>query len=87
MPQVSDQPIVAPADYATRPERRVEEDLSEVHTGPGWPTDLACGACGNTQGNLAIWHSWWCSRNGDATSNDEVRCGRCGMFTLYIREH
>jgi hypothetical protein len=77
-------PIIAPADYATCP-RHVVEDLVEVRCGPGWPTDLACGACGNVEGNVQIWSSWWCGRNGDATANDEIRCARCGMYSLFIR--
>jgi hypothetical protein len=86
--QVSRTPIVAPADYASRPHTSDWEDLSLVRTGgPGWPTTLACGDCGNAEGNVAIWHSWWVDRGGDATSNDEIRCARCGMYSLYIREH
>lgn len=88
MPDTSDKPIVAPADYETR-ERTEDRELGSlvVTGGPGWPTELVCGVCSNAQGNLQIWHSWWVSRNGDATSNDEVRCARCRMYTLYITEH
>jgi len=85
--RVSDAPMVAPADYASRPETHEREDLSEVRGGgPGWSTELACGACGNVAGNVQIWHSWWCGRNGDATTNDEIRCARCGKYSLFIRE-
>ena len=86
--RVSRDPIVAPADYATQPPSEAVKFMSRVRTGgPGWPTDLACGACGNTEGNLQIWYSWWCSPTGDATSNDEIRCAQCGMYSLYIHEH
>jgi hypothetical protein len=86
--RISEEPIVAPADDATRPPGLVQEGMSKIRTGgPGWPTDLACGACGNSAGNLQIWCSWWCSQNGDATSNDEIRCARCRMYSLYIHEH
>ncbi|HRI68854.1 MAG TPA: hypothetical protein PK156_31710 [Polyangium sp.] len=88
MAQISRTPIVAAADYATQPHRVEQEDLSEVRTGgPGWPTTLSCGDCGNTEGNVQIWHSWWVDRGGDATSNDEIKCKRCGLYTLYITEH
>ena len=88
MPSASTTPSVAPADYALREPSHVRDDFSEVRTGgPGWPTTLACFACQNTEGNLQIWHSWWVSKNGDATSNDELRCARCGLFSLYITEH
>ncbi len=86
--QVSKVPMVAPADHATRPCSHIQEPMGEVRTGgPGGPTTLACGACGNTQGNLQVWHSWWVDRGGDATSNDEIQCSACGMYSLYITEH
>ncbi len=88
MSTVSRTPIVAPLDYAARPLSEQRDLGSLVRTGgPGWATSLACGGCGNAEGNLQIWHSWWCSRNGDATSNDEIQCARCGLFTLFITEH
>lgn len=86
-PDVSDKPIVAPADWETRAPRHEVEDLSEVRDGGSWPTTLACFACGNAEGNVAVFHSWWCSRNGDARSNDEIRCAKCRKYTLYITEH
>lgn len=84
--RVSDAPNVAAADHESQPYRHQEDDLTDVRTGgPGWPTTIPCGACGNVEGNLAVWYSWWCSRNGDATENDEVRCGACRKYSLYIR--
>lgn len=86
--QVSKVPMVAPVDHASRPYSHVTEPMSEVRTGgPGWATTLACGACGNTKGNTQVWHSWWVDRGGDATSNDEIVCNRCGVYSLYITEH
>lgn len=86
--QTSRVPMVAPADHRSRPFACTVEPMSEVRTGGrGWPTPLVCGACGNTEGNLKIWYSWWVDRGGDATSNDEIVCARCGMYSLYITEH
>ncbi len=83
--RVSDTPIVAPADYAEG-ERKTGsiEDLGYVRTGPGWPTDYACGACGNVEGNLEILESWWVQHSGDAGENHEIRCARCRKFSLFI---
>jgi hypothetical protein len=82
---VSDTPIKAPADYRTR-EESYKDDLpwSEERTGPGWPTERACAACGNSQGNLCIFYYYWCSRNGDGTENHEIWCSRCQKYSLYV---
>jgi hypothetical protein len=87
MPEVSDKPIRAPADYAAGERREGEvEDQSYWRCGPGWPTEYECGACGNREGNLEIFESWWVYRNGDAYENHEIRCARCGKYSLYVRE-
>jgi hypothetical protein len=83
--RISDTPNVAAADHERQPYRHEENELTDVRTGgPGWPTTIPCGACGNVGGNLAVWYSWWCSRNGDATENDEFRCGTCRKYSLYV---
>ena len=62
---VSDTPNVAAADHESQPYRHEENELTDVRAGgSGWPTTIPCGACGNLEGNLAVWYSWWCSRNG-----------------------
>jgi len=58
-------PNVAAADHESQPYRHEENELTDVRAGgSGWPTTIPCGACGNLEGNLAVWYSWWCSRNG-----------------------
>jgi hypothetical protein len=85
--RVSDKPIMAPADYQAGERKQGSvEDLGYKRWGPGWPTALACGACGNLEGNVEIFDCWWVDHGGDATENHEVRCARCGKFSLYIRE-
>ena len=87
MPEVSDKPIVAPANYADGEHSEGSiEDLGYKKWGPGWPTEYACGACSNREGNLEIFDSWWVSHSGDGKENHEIRCAKCGKFTLYILE-
>ncbi len=78
-------PWFVPADYESRTLSEEVTDMSEIRTGgPGWATTRACFDCGNSDGNLQIWYSWWCSRNGDATANDVIRCAQCKRYSLYI---
>jgi hypothetical protein len=84
---VSDKPCYAPIDYRTRPPH--EEDnmpWSEIRTGPGWGTARACQACGNAAGNLCIFYSYSCGRNGDATATDEIWCSACGKYSTFCDE-
>jgi len=51
------------------------------------PTELACGACGNTAGNRQIYYGWTTEPNADRKWNQEVRCDVCGKHSLHVELH
>ena len=90
--RTSSTPIHAPENFRELEPQVVTSDgdgLWLTWHGSGKPTDVPCGACGNTEGNLQIYgNSGTSYPNGNSWDDKEVVCGACGMFsaTYWFRE-
>ena len=85
--KVNDQPQNAPENFHELEPKVVTSDgdgLWETWHGSGIETDLACGDCGNTEGNRQIYGNWGHSYpNGNSWNDKEILCGKCQKFTSY----
>ena len=86
LPPLGDDTRRGTAVLAFEDERRVitkdGEGLWETWHGSGLPTDKACGACANREGNLTVYGNWGHSYpNGNSWDDWELLCGACGQYT------
>lgn len=84
--RVSPESIQAPSNYQELEKKVVTSDgdgLWETWHGSGISTNIACGFCGNSEGNKQIYGNWGCSYpNGNSWDDSEIECAQCQKFTL-----